>query len=483
MQPTGRSRRFDPSPGGLHRPERIEGRPDAPEMPVIAIDGPAGSGKSTVARLVAQRLGFTYLDSGAMYRAVGVVAQRQGLSPNDGAAVGELAGRLDFRFESESAGVRRLFVNGEDLTRAIRTRMADEWAAAVAGLPEVRRVLISAQRRTVGSGQRSEGSGGWVVEGRDMQTVAFPEAELKVFLTASLEERAKRRLRDIQRRGEQGTLEEIIRETAERDRLDETRALGPLRKAADAEEISADGLSADEVAERIVSLARQRLRPRPSPHTRQTSPLSPDPSARHPVFFVGRALWRAFFTIMGRWRIYGRENVPASGGVILAPNHVSYVDPPLAGSAIERKTWFMAKSELFRIPVLGPILPKVCAFPVKRGTPDREALRNALNLLAEGQVVVVFPEGTRSPDGNLQKPELGIGLLALRSGAPVVPVAFIGSDRLLPRGSPIPRFAHVTVRIGQPLRFARDDAAPRQARERVAGEIMSALARLIAEGH
>jgi 1-acyl-sn-glycerol-3-phosphate acyltransferase len=143
----------------------------------------------------------------------------------------------------------------------------------------------------------------------------------------------------------------------------------------------------------------------------------------------------------------------------------------------------MAKSELFKIPILGPILPKVCAFPVKRGVPDRQALRTALELLAQGQVVTIFPEGTRSPDGTLQKPELGVALIALRSGAPVVPVGISGSDRLLPRGSPIPRFAHVTVRIGKPLYFPQEDVPTHTVREKIAEQIMSSLSRLIDQEH
>ena len=456
----------------------------SPDRLIVAIDGPAGSGKSTVARMVADRLGFTYLDTGAMYRAVGVLALAANLSADDETNIGNLARSLKFDFHPNSSGSQSLIVNGEDLTKAIRTRTADEWAAHVAALPAIREAMVNAQREIVCGSPPSKKSPGWVVEGRDMQTVVFPEAQVKIFLTASLEERAKRRLKDIQGRGEQANLQELVAEVAQRDHLDETRTVGPLRRAPDAIEINTDGSTQEEIVERIISLAQGKLASQedastPSP---RLSPTTPNPRAHYPLYYIGRAFFRAVFRLMGRWRIYGKEDFPPSGGVILAPNHISYADPPLAGSAVERKTWFMAKSQLFEIPILGPILPKVCAFPVKRGKPDRNALRTALELLAAGEVVVVFPEGTRSPDGELQQPELGVALLALRSGAPVVPMGLIGSDRLLPRHSPIPRFARVSVRIGKPLYFDRQQSPSRESLESVAKEVMSSLAALIAEG-
>ena len=453
--------------------------------PIVAIDGPVASGKSTVARMVADRLGFAYLDTGAMYRAVGVLAQAAGSSPDDETAIAELAGSLDFRFHSEPGKAQRLLVNRQDLTRAIRTQQADEWSALVGGLAQVKQVLVEAQRKIVAGGQSSAVSNGWVVEGRDMQTVVFPDAEVKVFLTASAEERARRRLKDIEDRGEKASLADVIRNIEQRDHGDRTRAVAPLKKAPDASEVCTDGLSIEEVVERVVSIAQARISARRASRTSapHSSSLIPHIHAWHPLYYLGRAFFRAIFRLMGRWRICGKENVPPSGGLILAPNHVSYVDPPLAGSAIGRKVWFMAKSELFKIPILGLILPRVCAFPVKRGRPDRQALRAALQLLSAGQVVTIFPEGTRSPDGELQKPELGVALLALRSGAPVLPMALIGSDRLLPQHSPIPRFAKVTVRIGRPLHFSQEDSPSRETMERVAGEVMCSLASLLAQGH
>ncbi|MGQ9526103.1 MAG: lysophospholipid acyltransferase family protein, partial [Armatimonadota bacterium] len=197
-----------------------------------------------------------------------------------------------------------------------------------------------------------------------------------------------------------------------------------------------------------------------------------------------RFAWRVvriFFAVCPM-RVVGHENVPQSGPALLAANHVSYLDPPAIGCALERECWFMAKAELFSLPILGPLLPRLHAFPVHRGTADRAAIRRCLELLADGKLVTVFPEGTRSPDGRLMKAEAGIGIIALWARAPVVPVALTGTDRALPRHSPFLRPAPITVRIGEPLTFEdlSADRRDRSAVDEVGNRVMLAIADLLA---
>jgi 1-acyl-sn-glycerol-3-phosphate acyltransferase len=201
------------------------------------------------------------------------------------------------------------------------------------------------------------------------------------------------------------------------------------------------------------------------------------------LFYFFKALLTLLFIFFNRWRVEGRENVPARGGVILASNHTSYADPPLVGTACPRRVFFMAKQELFRMPLLGWLIPRVHSFPVRRGKGDRRALREAVRLLNRGEVVLIFPEGTRSPNGRLQPPELGAAMVALMSGAPVVPMALIGSDRLLPQHSPLPRPAKVTVRFGRARSFLRggDGRISRKLLEMTGARIMEEIRRLLPE--
>lgn len=170
-----------------------------------------------------------------------------------------------------------------------------------------------------------------------------------------------------------------------------------------------------------------------------------------PLYWIGRGLFRLLLPIFGRWRVVGAENVPRNGGVIVAPNHISYADPPVVGSALRRQVRFMAKEELFRIPLLGKAIHAVGAFPVKQKSADRTAIRRAVTLLEQGELVCIFPEGTRNKSSELMEAELGIGMIALKAKVPIVPIALIGTDKLLPAHSPFLHFAKVEVRIGKPV--------------------------------
>ncbi len=219
--------------------------------PVVASDGPAGSGKSTTARRVAERLGYLYLDTGAMYRALTWMALAAGIDPRDEAAVSRLAetSPLDVR---KGDGGPRVFAGGEDVTAHLRRPDVSRQVSWVARVPAARRTLVALQRRIAARG-------GVVVEGRDIGTVVFPEAAVKVYLDASLEERAARRLRELERAGERISLEEITRELAQRDALDSDREDSPLRRAEGAHLLDTTGLSIDEQVEAVLVWVREAL--------------------------------------------------------------------------------------------------------------------------------------------------------------------------------------------------------------------------------
>ena len=222
-------------------------------QPIVAIDGPAGAGKSTVTRAFAARLGLIYLDTGAMYRAVTWLVQNRGVDPADAAAVAPLLEGLDLQLSTAAAGSQRVSVNGHDVTEAIRSPEVTGQVSVVAAHGCVREALTRQQQAM---GER----GGLVAEGRDIGTAVFPDAELKVFLTATVAERARRRALDLQQRGfEVPPLPELEAQIAERDHLDSTREVAPLTQADDAEELITDGLSIEAVILRLVALFRERV--------------------------------------------------------------------------------------------------------------------------------------------------------------------------------------------------------------------------------
>jgi cytidylate kinase len=217
--------------------------------PVIAIDGPSGSGKGTVARRVAERLHWHLLDSGALYRLVALAGAGRGLDPADETGHAAVAQSLDVRFEVDDSGGERVRLEGRDVTRELRAETTGNMASVVATMPGVRAALLERQRAFAVPP-------GLVADGRDMGTVVFPAAPLKVFLTASAEERARRRHKQLKEKGLAANLPRLSQEILERDRRDAARTAAPLKPAVDAVVIDSTGVPVEDVVGRILDLAR-----------------------------------------------------------------------------------------------------------------------------------------------------------------------------------------------------------------------------------
>ncbi|MFL6548316.1 MAG: (d)CMP kinase [Povalibacter sp.] len=220
--------------------------------PVLTIDGPSGSGKGTVARQVADQLGWHLLDSGALYRLVAFAAQKGGIPLDDEAANARIAEHLDVRFGADPEGEEQIWLEGAEVSADIRTERAGDGASQVAALPRVRAALVARQRAFARAP-------GLVADGRDMGTVIFPEAGLKIFLTASADERAKRRYKQLKDKGLGANLAALSQEIAERDRRDANRTIAPLRPADDALVIDSTSMSIDAVVARVLELAAARF--------------------------------------------------------------------------------------------------------------------------------------------------------------------------------------------------------------------------------
>ena len=214
---------------------------------IVAIDGPAGAGKSTVSRLLAQRVGYRYINTGALYRAIGLLAREQGIDPNDGERLAAVCEAADIILSDD-----RILLGDRDITDDIGQPEVSQWASKVSAQPRVRAALLGLQRRLGAAGAA-------VLEGRDIGTVVFPRADLKIFLDASVEERGRRRHAELSAKGHAGaSLDQTIRDVEERDRRDSERAHAPLRPADDATRLDTTRLSRAEVVERLAALVHAR---------------------------------------------------------------------------------------------------------------------------------------------------------------------------------------------------------------------------------
>ena len=219
--------------------------------PIVTIDGPSGSGKGTISRAVAVRVGWHLLDSGALYRLVALAGRKRSLNPDDIDGHARIAASMDVRFDVASDGGEAVILAGEEVTRQIRSEEAGQGASRVAAWPAVRSALLDRQRAFAKAP-------GLVADGRDMGTVVFPTADLKIFLTASPDERALRRYKQLKDKGSDVSLPALSREITERDQRDTTRTVAPLMPASDAEVIDSTGLSIDQVIDRVIASGRER---------------------------------------------------------------------------------------------------------------------------------------------------------------------------------------------------------------------------------
>jgi cytidylate kinase len=437
---------------------------------IIAIDGPAGSGKSTIAREVAKRLGMHYLDTGAMYRTVALVALEAGLLPDRIPEAAGLAARSGLRFVERPDDLTRAFIGDREVTDEIRGRQVSQAVSPVSADAEVRALMTGRQREEASRGDV-------VLEGRDIGTVVFPNAEVKVYLVASVEERARRRRAQLLAQGVDQPVDQIVSDIAARDAYDSGRALAPLRKADDAVEIDTTGLTIPEVIQAVSALVEGK-RPAAAASAGQT--VTPAKSGKKwPLSRMVRGpldtwLYRFAYSfippvwrLMFRMKIKGAENIPRTGAVLLVSNHRSNLDPFFVGVAFPRQIHFMAKAELWKVKALGRLIDSLGTFPVNRGEADRNAVKRALDTLASGAVVGMFPEGHRQRSGQLGEIQAGVSLFALRDGVATVPMIVNGTERVVRKG--LLRLTRVTVTFGPPLELPGNDL-PRAQRSQVVTE-------------
>lgn len=424
----------------------------------IALDGPSGAGKSTIAKSVASKLQYVYVDTGAMYRAVACYMVSSGADLDNTAEIIAKLSEIDVKLEYKD-GAQHVILNGEDVSDRIRTPEISMAASKTSAIPEVRTFLFDLQ-------QTMARENNIIMDGRDIGTVVLPNADVKIFLTASAEERANRRFKELQEKGDPSTYEEVLRDIEQRDYNDTHRETAPLKKADDAVEVDTTKLDLQQSIDEICRVINEKLgekknseptvkkeRTRVLMDTRPISKKNKVNPLR--VFVYGILRW----IVIGLYHIYydikweGIENVPKDGGNIFASNHRSYQDPVFIALHTRVPLSYMAKEELFQgNKAFRWLITFMGAFPVTRGKGDMEIIDVSIDKLESGRNLAIFPEGTRSKDGKVGKGKTGVALIAAVAQTKIIPVGITFEGKLKFR-------RRVVVRYGKPMIPAEIGAA------------------------
>ena len=390
----------------------------------IAIDGPGGAGKSSVAKAVAAKLGIIYVDTGALYRNIGLYMLKNGISTSDTdsvvAALDNIT--LELRFED---GRQIILLNGVNEGDAIRTPEASMAASAVSAIPAVRDYLLNMQRDTA---KRHS----VIMDGRDIGTVILPDAEIKIFLTASPEARAKRRYEELIARGSDVKYEDVYREMVERDKNDSTRAVAPCVQADDAILLDNSDYTAEQTVNEVLSIIKKYR-------------------YKHRNFYdKAKVIVAPLYRFFMRVKVHGVENVPLDGGIVLCANHIAATDVISIGCVCPRQLTFVAKKELFSVPVLGKIVKALGAIKVDRGANDVGAIKASVAAASEGKVLSIFPQGHRYPGVNPATTPIrhGAALIAYHSHCDVIPVC------INVKGGRYAFLRRIDVIFGKPIKYS-----------------------------
>lgn len=389
----------------------------------IAIDGPGGAGKSTVAKAVAAKLGIIYVDTGALYRTIGYFMLKNGISPTDAEMVSNNLSKftLDMKFEN---GRQIILLDGTDVGDTIRTPEVSMAASAVSAIPSVRDYLLNMQRDIAAKNSV-------IMDGRDIGTVILPNAEVKIFLTASPEARARRRYNELIAKGQSVTYESVYDEMVTRDKNDSTRDIAPCKPAEDAIILDNSDMNLEESVEAILKIIKGAKK-----------------KSKKTAYMKTHRIVAPFIRFFNRIRVTGLENVPKEGGYIVCSNHIAAKDVFLIGASFRRQLRFIAKKELFSIPIVGSVMKAFGAVKLDRGGKDVAAIKKSVEVLKEGDLLAIFPQGHRYPGVDPRKTEVknGVSLIAYRSGADILPV-FIQTKNNRYR-----IFRRVNIIIGKPIR-------------------------------
>lgn len=401
---------------------------------IVAIDGPAGSGKGSITKIIADKMKLSCIDTGAMYRCVTLDMINKGINVEELDKVKDLLEKINIELKDDEG---KVFLNGEDVTDKIRSNEVNKMVSNVSAIREVRLKLIDLQRKIAKDKDI-------IMEGRDITTVVFPSADVKIYLDASVEERANRRFKQNQEKGIESSYDEILESIKMRDYNDMHKDFGALVQAEDAIYIDSSNLTIKQVTDKIIKIINDKKKEIKV----EKKVYEEKPDSLFKTFqlnLVRKFMMLFFYRPIYRIKIINKEFVPKEGAYIICANHVNMLDALAVVCSNKRKVRFVCKDSMFKNKWFAWALKSADTIPLNREKNDIESMKRIIKGLKNGDLLGIFPEGTRKGMEKNMKAKNGAAFFALKSGVKVIPLGIQGSFK---------PFTQVKLVYGKPLDFS-----------------------------
>ena len=397
---------------------------------IVAIDGPAGTGKGTVTKILSKKFNLVNIDTGATYRCVTLDMMNEGIKLDELEKIKKLLKNIHIEIKKKK-GKQLVFLNGKDVTKEIRSKEVSGMVSQVSSIKEVRLSMVDLQRKM------AEGKN-VIMEGRDVGTYVFPTADVKIYLDADLEERAKRRFKQNEEAGIKMSYTDVIENIKKRDENDKQKEIGALKVARDAEVIDSTSMNVNEVVREMSYIIKKKQK---------------EIKMEEKIYMVRKeTAWKKFVRktvkviLCGIYRIAFRVKitgqVPNEGAYVLCCNHINYLDAAAIVLFNKRKVNFVAKEDLFTHRVLMWLGHLFDVIPIKRNMQDIDAMKRCLKVLKNGELLGIFPEGTRKGMEKNMKAKNGAAFMAMKAKVKVIPIGIHGTFK---------PFSKVYLNYGEPI--------------------------------
>lgn len=426
---------------------------------IVAIDGPAGTGKGTITSLISKKMGLVNIDTGATYRCVALYAIKNGIKLEEKDKIIASLEDINIDMKNEN-GNQKIFLNGEDVSKEIRSKEVTQIVSQVSSIVEVRKKMVDVQRK-LAKGKDV------IMEGRDITTVVFPNADVKIYMDADEEVRAKRRYKENKEKGIDMSYEEVLKNIQIRDKNDKEKEVGALKVADDAIVIDTTKMTIKQVEKEVKKIIKRKQKE--IAHKIKVYTSRPDTKWKNFEYKMTKGFLKGLYRIAYRVRKVGEENIKDDEPYIICANHINYIDAAAIVMFTKRKVCFVGKEDLCRFGILNWLTHLFDCIPIKRNAQDLESIKRCLKVLKNNGILGIFPEGTRNGMAKGAEVKNGAAFIALRSGAKVIPVGIKGNFK---------PFTKVTINYGKPLEFSKYDKNDKEALDKVTQEIMKNIVEL-----